>query len=386
MTEVDAEVFGRALLAAGTSDPPGLLDALRSELRRLPGALDLTMHLIDYRLASLRPIEFHRSPRLVRPEPVDGSAIGAAFCAEQASDERVPAGHLRHVPITVRGQRLGVLTGTFTEPPTPAAQRVLDSLALAAAHALLEMSAGTDLYETGRRHGSLSVAAELQWQLLPARAFRTSDFYVAGHLEPALRVAGDAYDFVVNDRALSVVVIDATGTHGAPSWLTTLAVTALRNARRSGLPLPEQASLASDVIWQQSAGQDHASALLLELDADKQRAAVVNAGSPALLRMRAGEPTAQEFEPQTPLGMFADTAYVEQQIDLRPGDRAYVLTDGAYALEHTLRDVIGLLGTDEHGGRQSPPESIRRLVTTLTRGGGAEPEDDITIVCLDWLS
>lgn len=380
---VDATIFGQALLATSSANPEHLLDELRAELRRHTPAIDLAMHLIDYRLASLRPIDIRGGTRLARPQPVEGTALGTAFCTQQPTHEPVPAGQLVHVPISVRGQRLGVLTGTFPERATTTDHLALETLALAAAHALLEMSPGTDLYETSRRHARLSVAAEMQWQLLPARAFGTSDFYVAGHLEPALRVAGDAYDFAVNDQTLTAVVIDAASTSGAPCALTTLVITALRNARRSGLTLAEQASLANDIIWQQTAGQDHATAVLLHLDARTQQATIVDAGTPAVVRARAGKLEAQEFDPQTPLGMFEDTDYTEQSIDLRPGDRAYLLTDGALARHLRLADILDLLATAEHGIQQPPPESIRRLVATLT-GGGEEPEDDITTVCIDW--
>jgi serine phosphatase RsbU (regulator of sigma subunit) len=224
----------------------------------------------------------------------------------------------------------------------------------------------------------------MQWQLLPARAFKTRRFYIAGHLEPALRVAGDTYDFVVDDHTLTAAVIDASRTDGAPSWPTTLAITALRNARRSGLPLYEQASLASDVVWAQRGGRDHVSATLLHLDAHIGRASIVHAGSPDLLRMRDGQVYAHTFDPQTPLGMFEGTRYSEQRVDLQPGDRIYLLTDGAVAHDHTLPDLLALLSTADYGPEQSPPETVRRLIGTLL-GGRDEPDDDITVVCLDWL-
>jgi hypothetical protein len=382
--DIDPELFGRALLKASTADPGKLLHVLRAELRHLPGALDLDMHLIDYRLSSLRPVEAADRSRLLRPAPVDSTLLGEAFRTQEITYEKVPAGQSWHVPISVRGQRLGVLTGTFAVTPSAAARTALRSLALVAAHAVLEMSAGTDLYEISRRHGSLSVAAEMQWQLLPARAFQTSDFHIAGHLEPALRVSGDAYDFVINDEVLTAVIVDASASSTWPSGLTALVITALRNARRSGLPLAEQASLANDIVFQHSDGRQQASAMLLQVDATAERARVVDAGSPALLRLREGQLEAQTFEAQTPLGMFADTEYAAQPVDLRPGDRAYLLTDGALAGGRPPADIIELLQDGEHD-RQPPSESIRRLVATLTRHGD-EIDDDITTVCLDWLS
>jgi hypothetical protein len=381
-SDVDPEIVGRALLAANRVDPGEIVPALHGQFARSLGAIDLTMHLIDYRMLQLRPVRPHGTPTLLRPESVLDSELGAAYRLQQPTGERVPAGYLHHVPISVRGQRLGVLTGTFPHQPEAREQRGLRSLALVIAHALLEAGPGTDVFELGRRHGRMSVAAEMQWQLLPARAYQTSHFYVAGHLEPALRVAGDAFDFAVNDHVLTLTVVDATGTEGAPSLVTTLVVTALRNARRSRLPLHEQAALASDIVWQHSRGREHAAALLMQFDAGSGRATAVDAGSPAVLRRRDGRLDPLTLDAQTPLGMFDGTDYREEAVDLRAGDRAYLLTDGAFAENRTMQQVAGLLSGAEYAG-DPPPESIRRLTAELT-DDGQEPEDDITVMCVDW--
>ena len=380
---VDPAVLGRVLLATNSADPTHLITTIREQFLSWPQALDLAVHLIDYRLVSLRPVPLDNRPALLRPEPVGESLVGEVFREQRALRQQVPAGHLLCVPISVRGQRLGVLTATLVREPDEDDLRGLNALALTLAYSLLAAAPGTDVFETSRRHGRMSVAAEMQWQLLPARAYQTAHFYVAGHLEPALRVSGDAFDFAVDDDVLTVAVLDATSTGGAPSLLTTLAITALRNARRSGLPLGEQASLASDVIWQNTQGSEHAATLLLQLDARSGRAVAVDAGSPALVRQRDGSLEPQQLDAQTPLGMFDGTNYAEEAVDLQAGDRAYLLTDGAFGEDRTLADILELLTAEEHGAGHTPPESIRRLTATLT-ANGQEPENDITVLCLDW--
>lgn len=180
----------------GDLDPVVLGQALLSSTSL---ATDLTLYLVDYRLSALLPVE-PRTGTLLRPEPVDGPGVGAAYRQQRTETQAAPAGALLHSPVTVRGQRLGVLTVTFPGPPPPHEQRAARSVALAAAYLLLEAGTGSDVYELGRRHARLSLAAEMQWQLLPARSFRTPRFYLAGHLEPALRVAGHAFDFAVDER------------------------------------------------------------------------------------------------------------------------------------------------------------------------------------------
>lgn len=122
------------------------------------------------------------------------------------------------------------------------------------------------------------------------------------------------------------------------------------------------------------------SALLLHLDNVAGCATVVAAGSPALFRVRAGGPERLDAPAQPPLGALPDDAYDEHAVDLVCGDRAVVLTDGALVEPGGLPPVdLRLLS------RLSPAEAVRRVVTGL-RGGRAEPEDDATVVCVDWLA
>ncbi len=386
--DLDPVVLGQALLQAGTTGPGSTVDALRALLSSTSLATDLALYLVDYRLSALLPVE-PRPGTLLRPESVDGPGVGAAYRRQRSEVQTAPAGVLLHVPVTVRGQRLGVLTVIFPGPPPPHEQRAARSVALAAAYLLLEAATGSDVYELGRRHGRLSLAAEMQWQLLPARAFRTPNFYVAGHLEPALRVAGDAFDFAVDHDTLTLAVVDATASHGAgvtrgsgssAALLSTLAVTALRNARRAGLPLHEQAALASDMVYQHARGRQHASVLLLRLDAGTGSAQAVDAGSGALVRLRSGTTARQELDRQPPLGMLDDALYHSEPVDLAAGDRAFVLNDTD--VEDLARAMNVLDQTRAERPRPSPPEAVRRVVAALLPV--EQREDDTTVVCLDW--
>ena len=57
---------------------------------------------------------------------------------------------------------------------------------------------------------------------------------VTGLLEPAYEVAGDAFDYALNDDRLHVAVFDGMGHGIASTLLSTLAVGAYRHARRNG--------------------------------------------------------------------------------------------------------------------------------------------------------
>ena len=72
---------------------------------------------------------------------------------------------------------------------------------------------------------------------------------MAGQLEPAYAVYGDHFDWAVTGDRLTVTVLNGHGDGIEAALLTTVAVNAMRNARRSGAGIVEQAELASDAVY-----------------------------------------------------------------------------------------------------------------------------------------
>ena len=98
----------------------------------------------------------------------------------------------------------------------------------------------TDIVERARRERPLELPAEMQWSMLPIGAYSCDQFSLVGQLDPAYDVGGDLFDYAADTDELFVSVIDAMGRGLRASLLGTLAVTTLRNARRTGLALAHQ--------------------------------------------------------------------------------------------------------------------------------------------------
>ena len=105
---------------------------------------------------------------------------------------KVEDGWLALVPITERGDVIGVLEVSFAHEP---AADVLDDLAVAThawAYALIASRRHTDLFEWAQRDIPFSVAAEIQRRLLPsAYTVEAGPLTLAGWLEPSHNVGGD---------------------------------------------------------------------------------------------------------------------------------------------------------------------------------------------------
>ena len=342
------------------------------ELRAQHGTA-VELWLVDYRQSRLVALDGGREA------PVDDSWVGRCF----AGQSPVVDGDRTAVPVTTRGNRLGVLTVEQTGVDSDA----LAHTATLLAQAILSIGSATTVYESTRRRQPLTVAAELQWALLPGQSYRDDDVTVAGLLEPAYAIAGDCYDWARDEDVLHVAVLDGTG-RGVPAALaTTLTLGALRNARFTGSSLSDQAALADQAVYAHHGGEAFTSALLLRFDARDGEVRVVDAGSPLLFRQREGRVERIELDPQLPLGMFEETLYVEQPVDVQPGDRLLVVSDGIHGvvLDGAPFGSNGIEQTLREARLLSPAEVCRHVLRTLRGGWGDEgPSDDAVVVCLDW--
>ncbi|MET1075180.1 MAG: PP2C family protein-serine/threonine phosphatase [Umezawaea sp.] len=377
----------RAERALRSSPPHALLDVLRDLLRADFGASDSELLLADYRLSVLQPVT--RLPHTAAAIPIRTSAAGRAFTAQQMLLEPSKGdGVTAYLPVAVRGDRLGVLLVTLPDVPGDGARQALVDLATALGHELVVAERDTDLYLQARRRERLSLAAEMQWQLLPGRGCSREEYSLGGQLEPAYTIGGDNFDWSASADHLTVTVSNGMGSGIQAALLTNLAISALRNARRAGLGLVDQACLADQAVYAQYSGAQHVATLLLRFELSTGRVAVVDAGSPRLLRLRDGEVALVPFEEQMPLGMFQSTDYQEQEFQVLPGDRLVVVSDGVHTARSPSGGEYGATNLDRiiHDSRYLPaPEAARAIITELLDyHEGNDLVDDAVVVCLDW--
>ncbi|MCE3551687.1 serine/threonine-protein phosphatase [Pseudonocardia sp. RS11V-5] len=297
--------------------------------------------------------------------------------------EEAAAGEVRVVvPVTDRGDAIGVLEMTL--PNRPGAE-VLAELA-AAGHALAFIVIAnrrfTDLYAWGQRTTPLSVPAEIQHRLLPdAYTCEASQFTLAGWLEPSARMAGDTFDYVLDRDSVQLSMTDAVGHGLEAAMLATLAVNSLRNSRRTGRTLAQQADDVNRDLVRHTGTGELVTGQIARIDLIAERAGIVNAGHPRPLRVRDGLVEEVELAVDIPFGIDPEWRYRVQELVLEPGDRIVFLTDGMLERDAAHLPLIDMLLKTRSA---HPREVVQALGAALLDATDGDLRDDATVMCLDW--
>ncbi|MFE9864261.1 PP2C family protein-serine/threonine phosphatase [Streptomyces sp. NPDC005506] len=374
--------------AVRAAPPYALVETVREALRREYGALRVQLLLADYAMTVLKPVQ--PADGLGDPLSMHNSPEGRAFGSQEPREQ--PLRHDdaldHHIPVTVRGERLGILTVRLpAESSTPGTVNELTLVADLLGHEILVAERDTDLYQRARRVSRLTLAAEMQWQLLPARACTAAEYAIGAQLEPAYAIHGDNFDWSADAGELTVAVTNGMGEGIQASLLTNLAVNALRNARRAGIGIADQASLADQAIYGLHRGSAHVSTLLLHFDLATGRVGAVDAGSPQLWRLRGRTVARIGLEAELPLGMFEESQYSVQEFQVVPGDRLLLVSDGVYEAVSPLGEAYGerALARAILATRLLPAATVPRAVLReLADYRGSETLDDALVMCIDW--
>ncbi|WP_369130987.1 PP2C family protein-serine/threonine phosphatase [Modestobacter roseus] len=372
--------------------PVDAVTAVTAELASLSGATEVSFLIADFSgHALVRLGTATRAP--------DGSRVQGAEHAEtlrlegtvheqvlrtqqaavQAGDD---AGVHVIVPVTDRGDAIGLLELVLPEPPGEQELADISAAGHALAYVVIANRRHTDLFEWGQRTTPFSLAAEIQRRLLPsAFTCEAGQFTLAGWLEPAATVGGDTFDYALDRDSLQVSITDAVGHEVGAALLATLLVGSLRNERRRGMDLGTQTRNANDAVAAHSAAGGSVTGQVVRVDLHSRRAQIVNAGHPFPLRLREGRVEEVELLIDLPFGIQAGTGYRLQHFPLEPGDRVVFVTDGMQERNAASLDVAATLAATS---ALHPREVVHELGQAVLRATGGVLRDDASVVCLDW--
>lgn len=374
-----------ALTGLRHSSPQHVVAALAEAAA--PLARDVVLYLIDFEQEILQPLIDGSGHEVILEEQVSSTLAGRAYSSGEPVLAERPDGTRVWVPVFEHSVRTGVLAVTV-DAAVPAVVEHCRSLGMLAGLMVASAARYTDLIHVRKRGRGMTLAASMQWDLLPPLTMRAARVVVAGLLEPAYEVAGDGFDHAINGDRVDVGVFDGMG-HGIGSTLlTTLAMGAYRHQRRDGRDLRAMHDTIDAAISLQFP-DTFVTGVLARLDTATGSLELTNAGHPAPLLLRDRRVVGEIVsETCTPFGVDSRCEQV-MEISLQPGDVVVFYTDGM--VEGRARDgeqfgvhrLGDLLERESASGRPAE-EILRRLVRSVLEHQDGALRDDATIVLLQW--
>jgi len=355
---------------------------------RRHGVSEIAILVVDLEQTVLTPLA--PAPPELAPQDIDSTLAGRCFQTEQPlTSSAAPDGELAlWVPLIDGSERMGVL---YLRLPD-VSERLIEACQILAglvAELLVSKTQYGDSLALARRRGTMTLAAELRWSLLPPLTYRTPRAGVACILEPAYEVAGDAFDYAMNGETLHLAIFDGMGHGLEASRITNLAIGGYRLGRRRSLDLLDTYALIDEAVAEQFGDERFVTAQLATLDVVDGTLRWVNAGHPHPLLLRRGRLASELVsEPSLPLGMGGTPIEVTYE-SLEPGDSLLFFTDGVVEARSPGGERFGQQRLVDFTRRalsaqQTLSETVRRLVRSVREHRDGPPRDDATVLFVEW--
>jgi sigma-B regulation protein RsbU (phosphoserine phosphatase) len=236
----------------------------------------------------------------------------------------------------------------------------------------------------------LEVARSLQLAILPAAFPARPECQGAARMIPATTMGGDFYDYIeLPDGEIGLVIADVSG-HGVPAaFFMAVARTNLRELAVHHTDPAQCLAQTNDALCAQNPLDLFVTVFYCVLEPKSGVLRYANGGhNPPYIRRAAGGVETLGGAGGLVLGAMPGSRYTTHTVQLLPGDRLVLYTDGVTEAFNPAEELYGAQRlADEvhvHGGG-TPAALVERICQSVTNFAGTAPQsDDITLSVLTW--
>ncbi|MBI2930944.1 MAG: SpoIIE family protein phosphatase [Planctomycetes bacterium] len=286
----------------------------------------------------------------------------------------VSGGDLDHETIAHSTDEVGQLAMTFNRM----------TQALKAAH-------NQELEQKAVEH-ELNIASEIQANLVPKKMLKIPGFEISAYYRPSKEVGGDYYDFIeIDEDYYGFIVADVSG-KGVPGALVMSMARAfirMEADRARNISPSDTLKRANKMLAVDIKKGMFVTAMYCIVNKRTAELAVSSAGHNPLVLWRAATNEVQLINPKGialgfDKGPVFDRTVAEERVQLQPGDRAVLCTDGVVEAMNKERDEFGdkrFHALVQQLATRDSNQFLNLVIKALDEHKGDAPQhDDITLV------
>ena len=241
-------------------------------------------------------------------------------------------------------------------------------------------------------HQELEIARAIQAATLPRDVPKLAGLQIAARYVPMSEVAGDFYDFLVDDEThLGVLIADVSG-HGVPAALiaSMLKVAFAGQSQFVSDPVRVLTGLNRSLCGKFE--EHYVTGAYVFFDLEKKIMRYGGAGHPPIMLASRSANTVRRIEENgTILGLIPDATYTATEVPLHPLDRCLLYTDGVFeAMSPSLEEyskprIEKFLAANAALSTNAFANALLEDVNRWSEDrNGRSQDDDITMVVLDF--
>lgn len=231
----------------------------------------------------------------------------------------------------------------------------------------------------------MSLAREIQMDLLPKAFPKIPGLDVFGFTVPARQVGGDCYDVIdLGHGKLAITIGDVSG-KGTPAAILMANVQALvRALTETGVPAGTLMERVNRIVCASTDDGVFITFFYCVLDSGTGALTYVNAGHNPPFILRADGTREELTDGGLIIGIVPGTRYEEGRAALSPGDGLVLFTDGITEATNASDEMFGEGRLEEvitrHRGRTAREIEERVYTSVMSFADGAPQADDLTMV------
>lgn len=240
-----------------------------------------------------------------------------------------------------------------------------------------------------RMETQLYIGQKIQEGMLPKNFPNDSRCSLNARVVPAKEVGGDLYDFTINGNRLYFSVGDVSGKGVPAAFVMAITRVMCHLFADLGLPVKDVATRINNSIAKNNDANMFVTLFFGCIDLDTKKMEFCNAGhNPIIVIPPDGEPYYLKVNPNMAVGVWGGFDYKSETLDLRPGTKLLLYTDGVTEAEKADNEQFGEERLLQHISAPefknlNPEEMVSSVLDAVKNfAGDNEQNDDITIFAI----